>query len=343
MISAEPGMRSYEITVIIQHDALVVDAFDFSKGLQCNWFRHLRKTVTHSPIPVLSLSESRVAYPGAPIDVWMNVQKGTQIVESNATQIKLNANYLWKLTGDSPFAPILAGNVPIGEKLTVSLYLNDPSGRFDLQVRRCHAYDAQNFTSESTQRLALTDRHGCSARPQLLSSFLKLRRLQSRPELLQRMTSPRDRTANVLVYGVINAFRFPERSDVYVSCSVEVCSGDCDNSCQPEVNNPDDANPIVRPQRPHRPHQHHSKRKQQQQINIKIPSTIHSNETSFTVDDDAEPEVITNSISMMSSDSNETEIPVTSGLQLNVTDNRKRLQRLTLDASKKGKFKVTQI
>lgn len=70
------GMRSYEVTIIIQHDPMVVDSFDFSRQLQCNWFRHLRKTVTHSPIPVLSLTESRVAYPGAEVDVWMDVQKG---------------------------------------------------------------------------------------------------------------------------------------------------------------------------------------------------------------------------------------------------------------------------
>lgn len=72
----EPGMRSYGITLIIQHDPSFVDSHDLSRQLQCNWFRHLRRTITHSPIPVLSLAESRLAYPGEQVNVWMDVQRG---------------------------------------------------------------------------------------------------------------------------------------------------------------------------------------------------------------------------------------------------------------------------
>lgn len=228
----------------------------------------------------------------------------------------------------------MSGNVPIGEKLTVSLYLNDGANRFDLQVRRCHAYDAGNFTDQNTQRLALTDRHGCSTRPHLLSTFLKVKHLQNRPELTSRLTNDRARTANVMVYAVLNAFRFPEQSDVYVSCSVEVCSGECDNSCQPEVNSPDDPIPIPQPQRPLKPHHHHhSKRKPQQQVEIKIPNMSVSNSTPLLNDVDQESEF--NNVHVIRDDSNENDTAITANFLFNAFNQQDSLATIALNSGPK--------
>ena len=59
--------------------------------------------------------------------------------------------------------------------------------------------------------------------------------------------------------------------DVYVSCNIEICANDCENSCQPEVASPEESPSLtdntqkIRQQQKQKPQQHQVHQPAQQQ------------------------------------------------------------------------------
>lgn len=51
--------------------------------------------------------------------------------------------------------------IKIGETLTVLVYIKDSENKYDVRVRDCWAYDAEDYESAETHRLQLTDSEGC--------------------------------------------------------------------------------------------------------------------------------------------------------------------------------------
>ncbi|OTF71519.1 hypothetical protein BLA29_001498 [Euroglyphus maynei] len=176
------------------------EVWDSARRLSCDWVTRLEKTVTFAPFGVDMLGVKELRFPGDTVDCWMDIQRG-----------------------HGPFAPTVGGVVPIGEKLTVVIYVRDSDKSFDVHVKDCYAYDTPDYRNPNAHAIKLTDERGCPLKEKLVQGFF-------------RTLDVRDSGATVIAYGIINAFKFPEKMDVFLACNVEVCKGGClENVCQPIV------------------------------------------------------------------------------------------------------------
>lgn len=51
--------------------------------------------------------------------------------------------------------------IKIGETLSILVYIRDPDRQYDVRIRDCWAYDAEDYDARDTHRLQLTDDEGC--------------------------------------------------------------------------------------------------------------------------------------------------------------------------------------
>lgn len=75
---------------------------------------------------------------------------------------------------DNPFKKNLNGITPIGQKITVSIFLIDYTVNqlLDLRATNCHLYDRTNF--HESRKINLTNEEGCSVDTQLFDGFKKI-------------------------------------------------------------------------------------------------------------------------------------------------------------------------
>ena len=192
--------QGFKNVIIIQNDPDYQEVWDSARKLSCDWVTRLEKYVTFAPFGVDMLGVKELRFPGDTVDCWMDIQRG-----------------------HGPFAPAVSGVVPIGEKLTVVIYVRDNDSSFDVHVKDCYAYDTSDYKNPSARAIKLTDERGCPVKEKLVQGFFRTRDV-------------RTSGATIIAYGIINAFKFPERMDVFLACNVEVCKGGCpENACQPEV------------------------------------------------------------------------------------------------------------
>ncbi|XP_013778928.1 uncharacterized protein LOC106463446 [Limulus polyphemus] len=199
------GQFGFDNTIIFQNDELFQEIWDVARKISCGWISSIEKFVTFRPFTVDMLEVKEVFFTGDNVDCWMDLQRG-----------------------EGPFAPPVNGIVKIGETLTIVIYTRDDDGSFDLLVKDCYAYDSPEFENTKTRRIQLTDKSGCPVKEKLLRSFYRTRRTKNTG-------------ASIIAYGFINAFKFPDKMDVYIACNVEICKNSCASSCQPEVT--DETNP----------------------------------------------------------------------------------------------------
>lgn len=200
MARGSTSPQGFKNVIIIQNDPDYQDVWDSARKLSCDWVTRLEKYVTFAPFGVDMLGVKELRFPGDAVDCWMDIQRG-----------------------HGPFAPSVGGVVPIGEKLTVVIYVRDTDSSFDVHVKDCYAYDTADYRNPEARAIKLTDEKGCAVKEKLVQGFYRTRDV-------------RTSGATIIAYGIINAFKFPERMDVFLACNVEVCKGSCpENSCQPEV------------------------------------------------------------------------------------------------------------
>lgn len=200
MTASNPAPQGFKNVIIIQNDPNYQEMWDSARKLSCDWVTRLEKYVTFAPFGVDMLGVKELRFPGDTVDCWMDIQRG-----------------------HGPFASPISGVVPIGEKLTVAIYVRDTDKSFDVHVKDCYAYDMADYRNPDARAIKLTDEKGCPVKEKLVQGFFRTRDV-------------RNSGASIIAYGIINAFKFPERMDVYLACNVEVCKGTCpDNTCQPEV------------------------------------------------------------------------------------------------------------
>ena len=192
--------QGFKNVIIIQNDPDYQEVWDSARRLSCDWVTRLEKTVTFAPFGVDMLGVKELRFPGDTVDCWMDIQRG-----------------------HGPFAPTIGGVVPIGEKLTVVIYVRDSDKSFDVHVKDCYAYDTPDYRNPNAHAIKLTDENGCPLKEKLVQGFFRTRDV-------------RNSGATIIAYGIINAFKFPEKMDVFLACNVEVCKGGCmENVCQPIV------------------------------------------------------------------------------------------------------------
>ena len=188
-----------ENTIVIQADAMVQDTWDSARKITCDWQSKLEKMVTFAPFGVadlLQVAEVKFAGSGDNVRTRMEIQFGR-----------------------GPFAPPLEGLTKIGDELTVVVYAEDGGAGYDVLVKNCYAYDSRNF--KRANKIRLLNDHGCLFRPHQMEYF-------------RRTFDTRSTGADIIAFARMNAFKFPDKMDVFLSCELEMCKGGCDTHCEME-------------------------------------------------------------------------------------------------------------
>jgi len=186
-----------ENTIVIQADAMVQDSWDSARKITCDWQSKLEKMVTFAPFGVadlLQVAEVKFAGSGDNVRTRMEIQFGR-----------------------GPFAPPLEGLTKIGDELTVVIYAEDGGAGYDLLVKNCYAYDSRDF--KRANKIRLLNDHGCLFRPHQMEYF-------------KRTFDTRSTGADIIAFARMNAFKFPDKMDVFLSCELEMCKGGCDTHCE---------------------------------------------------------------------------------------------------------------
>lgn len=183
-------------TIIVQNDKYIQEIWDVARTITCDWVDNYVKTVNFNPFSVGMLQSQEVKFQGdQPIECWMDLQLGKWPEVSDINSI-----------------------VKIGDALSLLVFARDNNGMYDVSAKDCYAYAGPNFDDPSTPRLQLTDEEGCVLKDKLISPFQTARQ--------------DDRLGSIVVtYAYVNAFKFPDVMDVFMTCNVEICKGDCDNKC----------------------------------------------------------------------------------------------------------------
>ena len=182
---------------ILQVDPMVQDTWDSARKITCDWQSKLEKMVTFAPFGVadiLQVAEVKFAGSGDNVRTRMEIQFGR-----------------------GPFAPPLEGLTKIGDELTVVVYAEDGGAGYDMMVKNCYAYDSTNF--KRANKIRLLNDHGCLYRPHQMEYF-------------QRTFDTRNSGADIVAFARMNAFKFPDKMDVFLSCELELCKGGCDTHCE---------------------------------------------------------------------------------------------------------------
>lgn len=183
-------------TIIVQNDAAIQEVWDVARTIKCDWVDNYIKTVSFNPFTVGMLDAQEVQFEGdQAIECWMDLLQGT-----------------WPDVSD--IDPV----VKIGETLSLLVYARDNNGMYDVSIKDCYAYGSPDFNDYDTPRIQLTDEQGCVLKDKLISQFYSAREKDDRGEV-------------IVTYALVQAFKFPDVMDVYMSCNVEICKGECDNKC----------------------------------------------------------------------------------------------------------------
>lgn len=187
-------------TIIIQNDKEIQEIWDVARSISCDWVDNYIKTVNFNPFTVGMLQSKEVRFQGdQPIECWMDLQLGKWPEVSNINSI-----------------------VKIGDPLSLLVYARDNEFQYDVAVKDCYAFAGPDYDDPNTPRLQLTDKEGCVIKDKLISQFYAARE--------------EDDIGSVIVtYAFVHAFKFPDVMDVFMTCNVEICKGDCDQKCSAAV------------------------------------------------------------------------------------------------------------
>lgn len=176
---------------------MVQDSWDSARKITCDWQSKLEKMVTFAPFGVadlLQVAEVKFAGSGDNVRTRMEIQFGR-----------------------GPFAAPLEGLTKIGDELTVVVYAEDGGAGYDVLVKNCYAYDSRDF--KRANKIRLLNDHGCLFRPHQMEYF-------------KRTFDTRSTGADIIAFARMNAFKFPDKMDVFLSCELEMCKGGCDTHCE---------------------------------------------------------------------------------------------------------------
>ncbi|XP_066940239.1 adhesive plaque matrix protein-like isoform X1 [Macrobrachium rosenbergii] len=183
-------------TIIVQNDPTIQEIWDVARTIKCDWVDNFVKSVAFSPFSVGMLDAQEVAFQGDnPIECWMDLKQGKY-----------------------PDIRDVDSVVKIGEPLSLMVYARDNAGMYDVSVKDCYAYGGPDYDNPNVPQIQLTDSQGCVLKDKLISSFYTSRERDIKGEV-------------IVTYAYVKAFKFPDVMDVFMSCNIEVCKGDCDNQC----------------------------------------------------------------------------------------------------------------
>jgi len=185
-----------ENTIIIQHDPDFQEAGDSARRLRCVWRHSLQKSV--------NAKMRQIYQPPRPtlITVNYNYASLNQLVDVQSQRAGPLSRPARGFINTSPTHPSLA------------IYLKDAAKRFDASVLSC------SYSSSMGENIQLTDSNGCVTRPDLTSSFYKMKET-SNPQ------------SDLTLYTYFKqAFNIPSDNYFNISCSVEICFDRCKDHCR---------------------------------------------------------------------------------------------------------------
>ena len=183
--------------IIIQMDEEVQEVWDSARKINCEWVNLIKKRVEFEPFEVQMLDFEEVKFEGDSVDCWMDLQVGRY-----------------------PESEEIHSAVKIGEQLSMLVYARDDEDMYDMHIKECFAYSSENYDSSATVKLQLTDQQGCVMKNKLLEGFYTRRE----PNV--------EGGTNIVAYGYLSAFKFPDVLDVFTTCEVEICKGGCNDKCK---------------------------------------------------------------------------------------------------------------
>lgn len=177
---------SIENILVIQKNELIQEDFDVARKVSCDRHEAGEKTIIFKPFVVDMLEVVEVPTALGGVQCWMDIQRGLY-----------------------PQTQPLGSVIKIGETLSVLVFLRDQKKDYDLSVRDCWAFDNENYNAPSTGKLQLSDKRGCSRREKLFGSWRKT-------------TDVGQTGATMVLFNNLQAFKFPDRAQVFLKCDVEV-------------------------------------------------------------------------------------------------------------------------
>merc|ERR1719367_767038 len=196
--------------IITQMDEEVQEVWDSARKINCEWVNLIKKRVEFEPFEVQMLDFEEVKFEGDSVDCWMDLQVGRY-----------------------PESEEIHSAVKIGEPLSMLVYAKDNEDMYDMHIKECFAYSSENYENSDTVRLQLTDELGCVMKNKLLEEFYTRRE----PNV--------EGGTNIVAYGYLSAFKFPDVLDVFTTCEVEICKGGCNDKCQEDDDVPDCENELT--------------------------------------------------------------------------------------------------
>ncbi|XP_070141142.1 mucin-2 [Drosophila kikkawai] len=191
---------SVENILIIQNDRDIQNNFDIARKISCSRGDEREKTVYFKPFVVDMLEVISVDTPSGPVKCWMEIG-----------------------TGAPPNIKPISGSLSLGDDITFTINVEHSEQPWDVNILQCYASDDMDFEGRTTKRLQLSDNRGCSIKKKIFGEW-------------RRYKGPSSLTSTY--YNTLKAFRFPDRSQVYLKCDIELCNGACqrDNSCDDSKN-----------------------------------------------------------------------------------------------------------
>ncbi|XP_053630098.1 uncharacterized protein [Cherax quadricarinatus] len=192
-VEAPGGPPYLENIIVIQNEPGIQEVWDTARGVRCVFDGALGRG-----------DQSQT------VKAALNVDMLEQHVVTFPADNKLASASLDIQIGRGPFAPSASGMVKIGELMTMVVGVEGLASA-DLLVRNCVAHDGSH-----QDPYQLTDEKGCvlGSRKKVLGSWQKTRETGN-PKI------------PVLAFSHFQAFKFPDKNDVYIECQVDLCSEIC--------------------------------------------------------------------------------------------------------------------
>jgi len=115
--------------------------------------------------------------------------------------------YLDVQTGRGPFSHPVNGFVSLGDSISLVVYASGGLDHLHVQVRDCIGHNGDISNS-----IQLTNQDGRVIRSKLIGPW---------------QTNQQDAGGEIITWAYAKAFRFPERSELFFECNVDICRSEC--------------------------------------------------------------------------------------------------------------------
>jgi len=182
-------------TIVIQFDPRFQEIWDTARRLTCASRSQYRKQIKFDPLHISMLDVVGTHFRQSDLKCWMDIKRG-----------------------EYPNVRPLDGVLPIGEAVSVMVFLEDPEKRMDIAVQDCWARPTSDFEDPNAPQIQLTSTDGCPINKKLMGDW-------------HRTYEKHNGGITLVTYSKLSAFKFPDYPQIYLTCNIEVCQNACERTC----------------------------------------------------------------------------------------------------------------